>query len=64
MQTSVDIERRRLLELGREYRKLGYQVVLEPQREQLPAFLAPFQPDMLAWNDAESVVVEVNSLRD
>lgn len=61
MQTTADIERRRLLELAREYRRLGYEVILEPQREQLPDFLTTFQPDMLVRNSVETVVVEVRS---
>lgn len=61
MQTTIDIERRRLTEIAREYRKLGYEVILEPRRSQLPEFLASFQPDMLARNNTETVVVEVKS---
>lgn len=60
-QTTVDIERKRLVEIAREYRKLGYEVILEPRRSQLPEFLASFQPDMLARNNTETVVVEVKS---
>jgi Holliday junction resolvase len=61
MQTTVEIERKRLVEIAREYRKLGYEVILEPKRSQLPEFLASFQPDMLAKNNIETVVVEVKS---
>jgi uncharacterized protein YutE (UPF0331/DUF86 family) len=60
-QATVDIERKRLVEIAREYRKLGYEVILEPKRSQLPEFLASFQPDMLARNNIETVVVEVKS---
>ncbi|WP_129678394.1 hypothetical protein [Candidatus Chloroploca sp. Khr17] len=60
-QTAVDIERKRRVEIAREYRKLGYEVILEPNRSQLPEFLASFQPDMLARNNIETVVVEVKS---
>lgn len=54
-------ERKRLLELAREYRKLGYEVVLKPTEQQLPDFIAPFRPDMIAWNKTETVVFAVKS---
>jgi Holliday junction resolvase len=56
-------ERRRLLELAREYRKLGYAVIIEPTEDQLPDFLATLQPDMIANNKRENVVFAVKSQR-
>lgn len=57
----TDLERRRLGELARDYRNQGYTVITEPTKEQLPAFLAMFQPDMLAHNAQENVVFLVRS---
>ncbi len=57
----TELERRRLLELAREYRKRGYDVITEPTKEQLPDFLATLQPDMIARNEQENVVFEVKS---
>ena len=54
-------EHKRLLDLAREYRKSGYEVVLKPNEQQLPDFIAPFRPDMIAWNKTETVVFEVKS---
>ena len=54
-------ERQRLLEVAREYRQRGYEVIVEPSHEQLPDFLAPFRLDMLARNAAENVIVEVRT---
>ncbi len=51
----------RLLEVAREYRQNGYDVIVEPKAEQLPAFLAPFKVDMLARNNDENVVIEVRT---
>jgi hypothetical protein len=54
-------ERQRLLEIAREYRQRGYEVIIEPSRDQLPEFLAPFRLDMLARNAVENVIVEVRT---
>jgi uncharacterized protein YutE (UPF0331/DUF86 family) len=54
-------EHQRLLEIAREYRTRGYDVIIEPQSDQLPGFLAPFRIDMLARNAEENVIVEVRT---
>lgn len=43
----------------REYRSRGYEVIVEPGREQLPEFLSPFQPDVVARGPGENVVIEI-----
>jgi uncharacterized protein YutE (UPF0331/DUF86 family) len=60
VQSSVR-ERQRLLEVAREYRRRGYDVILEPASDQLPRFLAPFRIDMLARSAEENVIVEVRT---
>jgi uncharacterized protein YutE (UPF0331/DUF86 family) len=54
-------ENQRLREVAREYRKRGYEVLVEPSPAQLPSFLAPFRIDLLARNDEETVVIEVRT---
>jgi REase_AHJR-like len=54
-------EHQRLLEVAREYRQRGYDVIIEPRAEQLPGFLAPFRIDMLARSAEENVIVEVRT---
>jgi hypothetical protein len=54
-------EHQRLLEVAREYRQRGYDVVIEPKPEQLPDFLKPFRLDLIARNNTETVVVEIRS---
>lgn len=53
----------RVAAIADRYRQRGYQVVEEPVAEQLPDFLQGFnfRPDLLAENEAESVIVEVQS---
>ena len=54
-------EHQRLLEVAREYRQHGYDVIIEPRPDQLPGFLAPFRIDMLARSAEENVIVEVRT---
>jgi len=63
MSTSVS-ERSQLQTVGRRYRRQGYTVIVEPRGDDLPPFLARFTPDLIAYNDRESVVVEVKARRD
>jgi hypothetical protein len=54
-------EERRLHDIARQYRSLGYKVAVSPSAKQLPRFLSKFRPDILAERPDESVVVEVKS---
>jgi hypothetical protein len=58
---SVDREtyRQKLQEIAAEYKARGYDVMVEPGPEKLPAFLAGFHPDLIARGPNESVVIEV-----
>ena len=54
-------ERTRLLELANEYKAKGYDVTIEPNKNQRPDFLDKFQPDLIAISSADKVIVEVKS---
>lgn len=56
-------ERRKIREVAREYRRAGYEVLVEPAGPQVPAFLGDYRPDLIAIGDQESVVIEVKSTR-
>ncbi len=56
-------ELHRLREVAQEYRDAGYEVLVNPPRSKLPAFLRAFQIDMLAKSQDDNVVVEVKSQR-
>ena len=60
MKTESHVERR-IQEIGQEYQAKGYAITVKPQHDQLPDFLAAYQPDMLACGDREKVIVEVKS---
>src|SRR5687768_4274458 len=65
--TSQTLERRRINGVAREYRKLGYQVLVHPGQEELPPFLAGFQPNLIVLSADDKAVVEVRTaetLRD
>ncbi|PIG93866.1 hypothetical protein [Gloeocapsopsis sp. IPPAS B-1203] len=61
MVSAANLERERLLKIAQEYREKGYQVLFQPQLEELPDFLRGYQPDMVAQRGEEKVVVEVKS---
>lgn len=62
MKESVsELHEQRMLDLAREYEGKGYKVVLQPNGSALPEFLHGLQPDLLAYGEDESVVVEVRS---
>jgi len=48
----------------RRYKRQGYRVLLHPRGDALPHFLRDFEPDMIAYNDQESVVVEIKQRMD
>jgi uncharacterized protein YutE (UPF0331/DUF86 family) len=58
---STERTHQRLREVAREYRQRGYDVLIEPRPDQLPAFLASFRVDMLAQSADENVIVEVRT---
>jgi hypothetical protein len=45
----------------RRYKRRGHRVLLRPRGADLPLFLSRFEPDMIAYKDQESVVIEVKS---
>ena len=57
--TSVERGKKRQQAVAREYKKKGYEVVMEPGSSALPSFLAGFRPDLLARNENETVVIEI-----
>lgn len=56
-------ERRKIREVAREYRRAGYEVLIEPAGPEVPMFLGDYRPDLIAIGERESVVVEVKSTR-
>lgn len=59
--TRSSTAKRKIAEVAREYERLGYSVVVNPESSDIPAFLSSFHPDIVATNDAEHVVIEVRS---
>ncbi|MBI1683996.1 DUF4145 domain-containing protein [Caulobacter hibisci] len=59
MASAVLNEQAMLDSLEARWASEGYQLIREPKREQLPAFLRGFQPDAIAVGRAPSLVIEV-----
>jgi uncharacterized protein YutE (UPF0331/DUF86 family) len=59
--TQADLENAKLEQIASEYRRKGYDVAIRPREDHIPAFLRPFQPDLVATSDGDNVVVEIKS---
>ena len=59
--TARESERQRVQKVGQVYRDKGYDVLIEPQSDQLPDFLQTFRPDLIAHKGDEHIVVEVRT---
>ena len=57
--TYAEIERAALEKAAERYRRDGYDVVVEPIRDELPERFRRFPPDMIARRDREVVAVDV-----
>lgn len=55
----ADARRKRLREIAAGYEQRGYRVLIAPSPTQLPEFLRPHEPDLVAEGPDESVVIEV-----
>lgn len=61
MSKAITREHERLRRAAREYKREGYEVVLQPSNDQIPPFLQGLQPDLIAYGRSENVVVEVKT---
>ena len=59
--TARESERQRVQKVGQVYRDKGYDVLIEPQGDQLPDFLQAFRPDLIVHKGDEHIVVEVRT---
>jgi hypothetical protein len=63
MKHTEQLEVDRVREVAQEYRKRGYRVWERPHSSELPGNLRPFQLDIMATSEADSVVIEVRNRR-
>jgi uncharacterized protein YutE (UPF0331/DUF86 family) len=63
MIASIDTatDRERLVKIAAEYSKKGYEVVIEPQQQDLPDFLQSYQPAIIARQGKHNIVIEIAS---
>lgn len=54
---------RRIKEIAKDYESRGYSVIVSPNQSNLPNFLKGYEPDLIAQNELESVVVGVKSTK-
>lgn len=58
---NIELIDKKIKEIAKDYREKGYKVILEPKGLDIPYFLSGFEPDIIAINDNENVVVEVKT---
>jgi REase_AHJR-like len=59
--TVVNPEKERIIKIAAEYSKKGYEVMIGPQKEDLPSFLHPYQPAIIARQGNHNIIVEIAS---
>ena len=59
--TARESEQQRIQKVRQVYRDKGYDVLIEPQSDQLPDFLQAFRPDLIVHKGDEHIVVEVRT---
>lgn len=55
----MGVEDRTLAQIAKRYEAEGYQVILRPDENAMPAFASRFKADMIATRGSEKVVIEV-----
>lgn len=64
MRSPEQLEQRRVKAVAAEYRRKGYDVVVHPRTGELPEFLKPLHPDIIATTEGDNVVVEVKAAQN
>jgi REase_AHJR-like len=59
--TVITSDREKLVKVAAEYSRKGYEVVIEPQKQDLPDFLQSYQPVIIARQGNHNIVVEIAS---
>jgi hypothetical protein len=59
MTSQLTLPRDYLSPIAKAYETLGYRVVREPAIDELPDFLKPFQPDLIARRPGDNIAVEL-----
>jgi uncharacterized protein YutE (UPF0331/DUF86 family) len=54
----------KIRQVAKEYEKKGYKVVIEPRGTKIPSFIKNYQPDLIATNEKETVIIEVKTRAD
>jgi hypothetical protein len=59
MERNIKSHLTKVHQIAKEYERKGYKVIKEPRGSDKPEFLTDYQPDLIASNDIENVIVEV-----
>ncbi|GAA6767783.1 hypothetical protein AAFH68_37330 [Flavobacterium sp. CGRL1] len=59
MDNNNQIVNKKIKEVFREYKALGYNVIINPSKNEVPDFLDNFIPDIIAHKQGDNVIIEV-----
>lgn len=62
--TTAQLEQQKIEEIRAEFERNGFAILVRPSTRELPEFLRPFAPDLVATSPRGNVVVEVKASSD
>jgi uncharacterized protein YutE (UPF0331/DUF86 family) len=57
-------EHNKIRQIAKNYQENGYKVIIEPRGFDIPEFIENYQPDIIASNEKETVVIEIKMRSD
>jgi len=57
-------ELNKIRQVANDYKKNGYNVIVEPRGTDIPSFVKNYQPDIIATSDNDNVIIEVKTRSD
>lgn len=57
-------EYNKIRQVAKDYEKNGYNVIIEPRGNDIPTFIQNYEPDIIATNEKETVIIEIKSRDD
>lgn len=59
MKNNIELHEKKIIELSRKYKELGYKVISNPSKNQMPFVVGNYIPDLIIEKDGEGFFIEV-----